>query len=76
MEHGLSLVSTDNQLLVKGIDHKTGDYQILYSGTLSEIEAFIHGVQYMLNKVEKITTECKSGRTRGAENNLKVLRHT
>ncbi len=52
MDYGLSLVMAEDSYIIKGMDIVSGEYQIIYTGNLSEIRAFMHGMNYLSQKVE------------------------
>lgn len=54
MDYGLSLVVTGNSYIIKGTDITSGEYQTIYTGNLSEIKAFLHGMNYLYSKTERL----------------------
>ena len=54
MDYGLSLVVTGNSYIIKGTDITSGEYQTIYTGNLSEIKAFLHGMNYLSSKTERL----------------------
>ena len=54
MDYGLSLVVTGNSYIIKGTDITSGEYQTIYTCNLSEIKAFLHGMNYLSSKTERL----------------------